>query len=345
MESTLRRTWAEIDLDALAHNYETLRRRIGAGVKFLGVVKADAYGHGAVRVAQTLQELGADYLAVSSADEAMELRENGITMPVLILGHTPKEEVPLLIEHHITQAVTCQAKALEYSQEAVRCGGTLKVHIKVDTGMSRLGFLTAGEHFGTGVEAIATADYVHFDVMDGCFVPNISIGIPVLQSIRKRTALPIDVHLMIVQPERYVDQFCDAGADLVTCHVEADTPEKIHLALDKIHAKGKKAGVVLKPNTRAEAVLPFLDKCDIVLVMTVEPGFGGQKFMADMMPKVSAIRRYINERNLDCELEVDGGVDAVTCKTCIEAGANVLVAGSAVYKAADIPAKIKELRG
>lgn len=198
---------------------------------------------------------------------------------------------------------------------------------------------------GTGVEAIATADYVHFDVMDGCFVPNISIGIPVLQSIRKRTALPIDVHLMIVQPERYVDQFCDAGADLVTCHVEADTPEKIHLALDKIHAKGKKAGVVLKPNTRAEAVLPFLDKCDIVLVMTVEPGFGGQKFMADMMPKVSAIRRYINERNLDCELEVDGGVDAVTCKTCIEAGANVLVAGSAVYKAADIPAKIKELRG
>ena len=198
---------------------------------------------------------------------------------------------------------------------------------------------------GTGVEAIATADYVHFDVMDGCFVPNISIGIPVLQSIRKRTALPIDVHLMIVQPERYVDQFCDAGADLVTCHGEADTPEKIHLALDKIHAKGKKAGVVLKPNTRAEAVLPFLDKCDIVLVMTVEPGFGGQKFMADMMPKVSAIRRYIDERNLDCELEVDGGVDAVTCKTCIEAGANVLVAGSAVYKAADIPAKIKELRG
>ena len=125
---------------------------------------------------------------------------------------------------------------------------------------------------GAGVEAISTADYVHFDVMDGCFVPNISIGIPVLQSIRKRTALPIDVHLMIVQPERYVDQFCDAGADLVTCHVEADTPEKIHLALDKIHAKGKKAGVVLKPNTRAEAVLPFLDKCDIVLVMTVEPG-------------------------------------------------------------------------
>ena len=198
---------------------------------------------------------------------------------------------------------------------------------------------------GAGVEAIATADYVHFDVMDGCFVPNISIGIPVLQSIRKRTALPIDVHLMIVQPERYVDQFCDAGADLVTCHVEADTPEKIHLALDKIHAKGKKAGVVVKPKTPASAVLPFIDRVELILVMTVEPGFGGQKFMADMMPKVQAIRGYIDAMNPACELEVDGGVDGDTCKLCIASGANVLVAGSAVYKAADIPAKIKELRG
>ena len=111
---------------------------------------------------------------------------------------------------------------------------------------------------GAGVEAIATADYVHFDVMDGCFVPNISIGIPVLQSIRKRTALPIDVHLMIVQPERYVEQFCDAGADLVTVHVESDFPENIHAASEQIHAKGKRAGIVLKPNTRAEAALPYL---------------------------------------------------------------------------------------
>ena len=198
---------------------------------------------------------------------------------------------------------------------------------------------------GTGVEAIATADYVHFDVMDGCFVPNISIGIPVLQSIRKRTALPIDVHLMIVQPERYVDQFCDAGADLVTCHVEADTPEKIHLALDKIHAKGKKAGIVLKPKTTWEAVLPYIDQVELILVMTVEPGFGGQKFMADQMPKVAAIRKLIDERNPACELEVDGGVAPDTCRACIDAGANVLVAGSAVYKAEDIPARIKLLRG
>ena len=195
------------------------------------------------------------------------------------------------------------------------------------------------------IHRISDADYVHVDVMDGVFVPNISIGIPVLKSIRKVTDMFLDVHLMITKPVRYVEEFCDAGADLVTVHVESDFPENIQAAIGKIHAKGKKAGVVLKPNTRAEAVLPFLDKCDIVLVMTVEPGFGGQKFMADMMPKVSAIRRYIDERNLDCELEVDGGVDAVTCKTCIEAGANVLVAGSAVYKAADIPAKIKELRG
>ena len=200
-------------------------------------------------------------------------------------------------------------------------------------------------HLGRDIEAIATADYVHFDVMDGIFVPNISIGIPVLKSIRKVTTLPIDAHLMIVQPVHYVEQFCDAGADLVTCHVEADTLENIHLALEKIHAKGKRAGVVVKPNTRAEAVLPFIKECDIILVMTVEPGFGGQKFMADMMPKVAQIRKYIDELNPGCELEVDGGVDAQTCHACIEAGANVLVAGSAVYKAVDIPAKIKELRG
>ena len=192
---------------------------------------------------------------------------------------------------------------------------------------------------------ISTADYVHVDVMDGLFVPNISIGIPVVQAIRPTTALPLDVHLMIVQPVRYVEQFCDAGADIVTVHVEADTEENIHAAIDKIHAKGKKAGIVVKPKTPAEAVLPFIEKVELILVMTVEPGFGGQSFMADMMPKVSAIRAYINEKNPQCELEVDGGVAPDTCRTCIEAGANVLVAGSAVYKAADIPARINELRG
>lgn len=158
MEDTiLRRTWAEIDLDALEHNYHIARERIGPGVRYLGVVKADAYGHGAVQVARKLEALGADYLAVSSLDEARELRHGGITMPVLILGHTPPELVPQLIAYNITQAVSAKAKAEAYSAEAVKCGGTLRVHIKVDTGMSRLGFLVRGEHFDGGVEAIAAS--------------------------------------------------------------------------------------------------------------------------------------------------------------------------------------------
>ncbi|MCQ2524609.1 MAG: alanine racemase [Lachnospiraceae bacterium] len=163
MESTLRRTWAEIDLDALVFNYKTLRNKVGKNVKFLGVVKADAYGHGSVRVAQALQENGADYLAVSSIDEAVELRKKNITMPILILGHTPKEQVGKLIEYNITQAVTCKAKAVEYSEEALKCGKELKIHIKVDTGMSRLGYLCADRFFESGVEGI----------VDACKMPNL----------------------------------------------------------------------------------------------------------------------------------------------------------------------------
>ena len=181
--------------------------------------------------------------------------------------------------------------------------------------------------------------------MDGLFVPNISIGIPVVKSIRPVTDLPLDVHLMIDRPVRYVEQFCDAGADIVTCHVEADTEENIRAAIEKIHAKGKRAGVVVKPKTPASAVLPFIDLVDMILVMTVEPGFGGQKFMADMMPKVAQIRQYIDALNPSCELEVDGGVDPVTARVCVASGANVLVAGSSVYKAPDIEARIRELRG
>lgn len=192
---------------------------------------------------------------------------------------------------------------------------------------------------------ISSADYVHVDVMDGVFVPNITIGPPVVQSIRRVTALPLDVHLMIVQPKRYVERFCDAGADIVTVHVESDTEDAIHEALALIHAKGKRAGIVLKPGTPAEAALPFIKEVEMVLVMTVEPGFGGQRFMEDQMEKVTAVRRYLDKENPACDVEVDGGVALDTFRTCLDAGANVLVAGSAVYGAGDIPARIRELRG
>ena len=195
------------------------------------------------------------------------------------------------------------------------------------------------------IRKVRTADYLHVDVMDGLFVPNISLGPPVVESIRKATDMILDVHLMIDRPVRYVERFCQAGADIVTVHVEADSGENTAKALDIIHAQGRRAGVVLKPKTPAEEVLPFLDRCDMVLVMTVEPGFGGQKFMADMMPKLRKLREWIDEKNPACELEVDGGIDPATCRTVIENGANVLVAGSAVYKAPDIPARIEELRG
>ena len=177
MEDTiLRRTGAEIDLDALAHNYRQARKRTGPNVKYLGVVKADAYGHGALQVAKKLEELGTDYLAVSSLDEARELRHGGVNAPILILGHTPPEMVPQLIAYGITQAVSAKAKAEEYSAAAAACGGTLKVHIKVDTGMSRLGFLARDGHFDGGVEAIAASCalphleaegiFTHFSVSD-----------------------------------------------------------------------------------------------------------------------------------------------------------------------------------
>ena len=188
------------------------------------------------------------------------------------------------------------------------------------------------------------ADFVHVDIMDGIFVPNISIGIPVVKAIRPVTKLPLDVHLMIDRPIRYVEEFVKAGADFVTIHVEADQPQNTLEALDKIHALGCKAGIVLKPKTPAEAAIPYLEKCDMVLVMTVEPGFGGQKFMADMMPKMKKIREMLDEVNPSCIIEVDGGVDANTCTVCKENGAEVLVAGSAYFKAADRAEFVKTIQ-
>ena len=190
----------------------------------------------------------------------------------------------------------------------------------------------------------AGADYVHIDVMDGLFVPNISIGIPVVAAIRGITDLPLDVHLMIDRPIRYVERFCKAGADILTVHVEADTEENTRHALEIIRDLGVRPAICVKPKTPAEAVLPYLPLCSLILVMTVEPGFGGQSFMEDMMPKVTAIRRYIDTQNPACELEVDGGVNEQTAKICADAGADVLVAGSAYFKAADKAAFVKALQ-
>ena len=188
------------------------------------------------------------------------------------------------------------------------------------------------------------ADWVHIDVMDGIFVPNMSIGIPVVQALRPVTDLVLDVHLMIDRPIRYVEQFIKAGADYVTIHIEADQPQNTLEALDKIHALGCKAAISLKPKTPAEAAIPYLEKCDMILVMTVEPGFGGQKFMADQMPKLRKLRQMLDEVNPGCILEVDGGVDATTCAVCKENGAEVLVAGSAYFKAEDRVAFVKRVQ-
>lgn len=188
------------------------------------------------------------------------------------------------------------------------------------------------------------ADYVHVDVMDGLFVPNITIGIPVVAAIRRITDMPLDVHLMIDRPLRYVDDFCKAGSNLLTVHVEADTQENTLAALKRIRENGVRAAISVKPKTPAEAVLPFLPYCDLILVMTVEPGFGGQSFMQDMMPKLKTIRGYIDAQNPGCELEVDGGVNAETARICRENGANVLVAGSAYFKAADPAAFVRAVK-
>jgi len=190
----------------------------------------------------------------------------------------------------------------------------------------------------TGIDG---AKWLHIDCMDGAFVPNLSFGYSMVKAIRGVSDLVLDVHMMIDRPIRYVENFCDAGADLLTIHVEADTQENTLKAIEMIRAKGVKPGIVVKPKTPAEAVLPYLDKVDMVLVMTVEPGFGGQKFMADMMPKLKKIREYIDEINPNCYLEVDGGVDINTAEVCKANGANVLVAGSAFYGAADRAAFVK----
>ncbi len=186
------------------------------------------------------------------------------------------------------------------------------------------------------------ADMVHIDVMDGVFVPNLSFGPPVIARMRPCTDQFFDVHLMMQYPDRLIDAFADAGADLINFHLECDSP--IEDTIAAIRRKGKKAALTLKPKTPAEAVFPYLDLIDMVLVMTVEPGFGGQKFMADMMPKVAAIRREIDRRGLPVTIQVDGGVASATAPTCAEAGADIAVVGSALFNAPDAAALVKEIQ-
>lgn len=212
--------------------------------------------------------------------------------------------------------------------------------IKISPSILACDFTKLGEE----IESIRLggAEMAHLDVMDGMFVTNISFGLPVIESIRKSTSMFLDVHLMITQPERYISRFIDAGADLVTFHIEAtDCPEE---CLEMIRSRGKKAAISVKPNTPIEDIYPYLDRCDMILVMTVEPGYGGQALIPECLEKVKKLKAEIDKRGLDIDIQVDGGINEKNANEAKSAGANVLVAGSAVFKYEDRKSAIDKLR-
>jgi len=211
--------------------------------------------------------------------------------------------------------------------------------IKLSPSALSCDFAAAGGQIKQAAEG--GAEYLHLDVMDGVFVPNISFGQPVVKSLRKCTDLVFDVHLMITEPIRYIEDFAKAGADIITVHYEACSD--VEATLLKIRACGKKSGISVKPGTPAEVLVPYLPVCDLVLVMTVEPGFGGQKFMPDMLPKVRFLRDHSEKYGMNYEISVDGGVSASNAAMCTLAGANVLVAGSSVMGKEDVKKAAEEL--
>lgn len=189
----------------------------------------------------------------------------------------------------------------------------------------------------------AGSDWLHFDVMDGIFVPNISFGQPVLKAVKKAANTPIDTHLMITDPIRYIDDFVKAGSDLVTFHVEST--DDADAVIDRIHKNGAKAGISIKPNTPAGAIEKYIGSVEMVLVMTVEPGFGGQGFISETVSKIAQVRKMVEASGREVYIEVDGGINAETAKICRDAGANVLVSGSYFFAAQDKAAAVRAVKG
>lgn len=211
--------------------------------------------------------------------------------------------------------------------------------IKLSPSALSCDFANAGKQIKEAAEA--GASYLHLDVMDGLFVPNISFGQPVIKSLRKCIDLVFDVHLMINEPIRYIEDFAKAGSDIITVHSEACSD--LSATLDKIKSCGKKCGISIKPHTPVNEIIPYIKSCDLILVMTVEPGFGGQKFMADMLPKVREIRDYADKNGLDIDIGVDGGVNFENANDCVKAGANLLIAGSSVFGKENIKDAVRSI--